>query len=156
MSRGLGDVYKRQAYGGPETDRKQDNRHKSTITMDTNISELTRGEEEIMQILWRLGDAVVNDIIARTDEPHPKYTTVATFLKILENKGFVSHRAEGKSHRYFPLIGREEYARGVMSSMLSNYFDGSLAQLVSFFSRHENIPAREMDEILEIMRNAKK
>ena len=52
--------------------------------MDTNISELTRGEEEIMQILWRLGDAVVNDIIARTDEPHPKYTTVATFLKILE------------------------------------------------------------------------
>ena len=87
--------------------------------MDTNISELTRGEEEIMQILWRLGDAVVNDIIARTDEPHPKYTTVATFLKILENKGFVSHRAEGKSHRYFPLIGREEYARGVMSSMLS-------------------------------------
>ena len=92
-----------------------------------------------MQILWRLGDAVVNDIIARTDEPHPKYTTVATFLKILENKGFVSHTAEGKSHRYFPLIGREEYARGVMSSMLSSYFDGSLAQLVSFFSRHENI-----------------
>ena len=56
---------------------------------------------------------MVNDIIARTDEPHPKYTTVATFLKILENKGFVSHTAEGKSHRYFPLIGREEYARGV-------------------------------------------
>ena len=124
--------------------------------MNTKITELTRGEEEIMQILWRLGDAVVNDIIARTDEPHPKYTTVATFLKILENKGFVSHTAEGKSHRYFPLIGREEYARGVMSSMLSSYFDGSLAQLVSFFSRHENIPAREMDEILEIMRNAKK
>ena len=120
--------------------------------MNTKITELTRGEEEIMQILWRLGDAVVNDIIARTDEPHPKYTTVATFLKILENKGFVSHTAEGKSHRYFPLIGREEYARGVMSSMLSSYFDGSLAQLVSFFSRHENISAREMDEILEIMR----
>ena len=64
--------------------------------MNTKITELTRGEEEIMQILWRLGDAVVNDIIARTDEPHPKYTTVATFLKILENKGFVSHTAEGK------------------------------------------------------------
>ena len=56
--------------------------------MNTKITELTRGEEEIMQILWRLGDAVVNDIIAETDEPHPKYTTVATFLKILENKGF--------------------------------------------------------------------
>ena len=89
--------------------------------MNTKITELTRGEEEIMQILWRLGDAVVNDIIARTDEPHPKYTTVATFLKILENKGFVSHTAEGKSHRYFPLIGREEYARGVMSSIMCGH-----------------------------------
>lgn len=129
---------------------------KNNTPMDKNITELTRGEEEIMQILWRLGDAVVNDIIAETDEPHPKYTTVATFLKILENKGFVSHRSEGKSHRYYPLVGREEYARGVMSSMLTNYFGGSLAQLVSFFSRHEHIPAREMDEIREIIRNAKK
>ena len=57
--------------------------------MEKKSTELTRGEEEIMQILWRLGDAVVNEIIAQTEEPHPKYTTVATFLKILENKGFV-------------------------------------------------------------------
>ena len=92
---------------------------------------LTRGEEEIMQILWQLGNGVVNEIIARTEEPHPKYTTVATFLKILENKGFIRHEAEGKSHRYYPVISREAYKRGVMSSMLSTYFDGSLAQLVS-------------------------
>ncbi|MEG0808344.1 MAG: BlaI/MecI/CopY family transcriptional regulator, partial [Alistipes sp.] len=85
--------------------------------------------EEIMQILWQLGDAVVNDIIAHTTEPHPKYTTVATFLKLLENKGFVGYRVEGKSHRYYPLVGREEYAKGVMTSMLTTYFDGSLVQL---------------------------
>lgn len=118
--------------------------------------ELTRGEEEIMQILWRLGDAVVNEIIALTDEPHPKYTTVATFLKILENKGFVRHETQGKSHRYYPTIGREEYARGVMTSMLSSYFGGSLSQLVSFFTQHEQIPTGEMEEILEIMRRARK
>ena len=123
---------------------------------NNRIPELTRGEEEIMQILWRLGDAVVNEIIAQTKEPRPKYTTVATFLKILENKGFVNHTPEGKSHRYYPAVSREEYARGVMSSVLSSYFDGSLAQLVSFFSRHEQIPMREMDEILEIMHQAKK
>lgn len=117
---------------------------------------LTSGEEEIMQILWQLGDAVVNEIIARTREPHPKYTTVATFLKILENKGFVSHRPEGKSHRYYPLIGKEEYARTVMSSVLTSYFDGSLSQMVSFFSRHEEISVGEMEEILDIMRQAKK
>lgn len=123
---------------------------------NTPRTKLTRSEEEIMQILWQLGDAVVNDIIARTEEPHPKYTTVATFLKILENKGYVGHTSEGKSHRYYPLIGKEEYARGVMSSMLTSYFDGSLAQMVSFFSRHEEIPAKEMDAILEIMRKSKK
>lgn len=119
-------------------------------------TELTRGEEEIMQILWQLGDAVVNEIIARTREPHPKYTTVATFLKILENKGFVTHRTEGKSHRYYPLIDRDQYARTVMSTVLTAYFDGSLSQMVSFFSRHEDISVGEMEEILEIMRNAKK
>ena len=124
--------------------------------MNEKSMELTRGEEEIMRILWQLGDAVVNDIIAETDEPHPKYTTVATFLKILENKGFVGHTSEGKSHRYYPLVGKDEYARGVMSSVLTTYFDGSLAEMVSFFSRHEDISVGEMDAILEIMRNAKK
>lgn len=122
--------------------------------MNDKIQELTRGEEEIMQILWQLGEAVVNDIIPLTREPHPKYTTVATFLKILENKGFATHTSEGKSHRYRPLVSREQYARGVMTSMLTTYFDGSLAQLVSFFSRHENIPPRELEEILRIMRDA--
>lgn len=120
------------------------------------IQELTRGEEEVMRILWQLGDAVVNEIIERMPEPRPKYTTVATFLKILENKGFVAHTAEGKSHRFHPLIDRERYARNVMSSMLTSYFDGSLSQLVSFFSRHEKISAAEQEEILEIMRNARK
>lgn len=117
--------------------------------------QLTRGEEEIMQILWRLETATVSEIIRQTEEPHPAYTTVATFLKILENKGFVGHKAEGKSHRYHPLVAREEYARGVMSSMLSSYFDGSLARLVSFFSQHEKIDMHEMDEILDVMRKAR-
>lgn len=124
--------------------------------MNDQQTTLTRGEEEIMQILWQLGDGVVNEIIARTEEPHPKYTTVATFLKILENKGFIRHEAEGKSHRYYPVVSREEYTRGVMSSMLTTYFGGSLAQLVSFFSQHEQIPTGEMEEILEIMRQAGK
>lgn len=124
--------------------------------MNKKITELTRGEEEIMQILWTLGEGVVNDIIEKTTEPKPKYTTVATFLKILENKGFVDHTPEGKSHRYYPVVSKEEYARGVMSTMLSSYFGGSLAQMVSFFSQHEQMSVSEMDEILEIMRNAKK
>ena len=69
--------------------------------MNTKITELTRGEEEIMQILWRLGDAVVNDIIARTDEPHPKYTTVATFLKILRTRASSAIRPRARATAIF-------------------------------------------------------
>lgn len=124
--------------------------------MENKNNELTRGEEEVMQILWRIGSGFMNDIIAETDEPKPKYTTVATFIKILENKGFVSHEVCGKSHRYYPVVTREEYARGRMKRMLGSYFGGSLAQMVSFFSQHEEISMEEMNEILEIMERAKK
>ena len=124
--------------------------------MAKKILELTRGEEEVMHILWSIGSGVVNDIIARMEEPKPKYTTVATFVKILENRGFVRHEAMGKSHRYFPLVSKEDYAGNKMRSMLSNYFDGSLSQMVSFFSQKENISVKEMDEILEIVEKIKR
>lgn len=124
--------------------------------MAKKILELTRGEEEVMQILWSIGSGFINDIIARMEEPKPKYTTVATFVKILENKGFVRHEAVGKSHRYFPLVSKEDYAGNKMRSMLSNYFDGSLSQMVSFFSQKENISVEEMDEILEIVEKIKR
>ena len=117
---------------------------------------LTRGEEEIMQILWQLQSAVVSEIIACTSEPHPKYTTVATFLKILENKGFVGHTTEGKSHRYYPILAKEEYAQTVVASVLSNYFDGSLSQMVSFFSERENLSVEELDALLALLRKNQK
>lgn len=116
---------------------------------------LTRGEEEVMQILWQLGEAVVGDIIEQMPAPQPKYTTVATFLKILENKGFVAHKSEGRINCYYPLIDKEEHAQSVVSGMLTNYFGGSLSRMVSFFAQREQISVREMDEILEIMRNKK-
>ena len=121
-----------------------------------NMRELTRAELEIMQILWDEKNAFVNDILERMPEPKPAYNTVSTIVRILEKKGAVGHEVLGKSHRYYPLVDREQYARGVMSSVLTSYFDGSLARMVSFFSRNEDISVKEMDEILEIMRNAKK
>lgn len=109
-----------------------------------------------MQILWRIERGFVNDIIAEIEEPKPKYTTVATFIKILENKGFVAHETFGKSYRYYPLVARGEYAKSRMSALLGSYFDGSLARMVSFFSEQEDISMEEMNEILDIMQKAKK
>lgn len=120
------------------------------------LPELTRGEEEVMQILWELGAGGIAEVIARMKEPKPKYTTVATFVKILENKGFVGREPAGKGFRYFPLVKREQYAGRRLRTMLSSYFGGSLSQLVSFFSQHEEISHDEMSEILDIMEKAKR
>lgn len=118
--------------------------------------ELTRGEEEVMQVLWELGKGTVNDIIGRMPDPKPKYTTVATFIRILENKEFVRHETVGKGFVYYPAVAKEEYARTVVGNMLASYFDGSMSNMVSFFSRQEDISARELDEIMDIVEKARK
>ncbi len=123
--------------------------------MSSNLQTLTRGEEEVMQILWQLEQATVAQIIELLPEPKPKYTTVATFIKILENKGFVGHNVEGRSHSYFPTVAKDEYAAGVAKSLLASYFNGSLSQMVSFFGEKEDISVGEMDEILEIVEQIK-
>ncbi len=118
--------------------------------------DLTRGEEEVMQVLWELGKGTVNDIIGRMPDPKPKYTTVATFIRILENKEFVRHEAVGKGFVYYPAVAKDEYARTVVGNMLASYFDGSMSNMVSFFSRQEDISARELDEIMDIVEKARK
>lgn len=102
--------------------------------------------------MWELGKATVGEIIERMKEPKPKYTTVATFIKILENKGVIGHEAAGRGFRYFPLLERSDYAGSVVNNVLANYFNGSLSQMVSFFSQNENISVSEMDEILDIVK----
>lgn len=116
---------------------------------------LTRGEEEIMQLLWKLGEANVNDLLAEMTDPKPKYTTVATFLKILEDKQYVARKPNGRGYSYYPLVEKSDYADRLMTSVLGNYFDGSLVQLVSFFSKRESIPLDEMNEIEAIIRAAR-
>lgn len=112
---------------------------------------LTRGEEEVMQALWQIGSGCINDIIERMNRPAPKYTTVATFIKILEDKGFAAHEAVGKSHRYYPLVQREAYARNIARSLLNSYFDGSLARMVTCFSSQEEVSVHEMEQVIELL-----
>ena len=121
-----------------------------------NHNELTRGEEEIMHILWRLGKGTIGDVIELMEEPKPKYTTVATFFKILENKGFIAREARGRGFLYTPTVEREEYAKGIAKNMLHSYFDGSVSNMVSFFSKHENLSVQELDQIYEIIEKIKK
>ncbi len=112
---------------------------------------LTRAEEQIMQVLWDLEEAFVKDIREQLDHPKPAYNTVSTIVRILEKKGFVSHRAYGKSHLYFPLVSRDEYTRAHMKRFVKNYFNNSFEKMVSFFAREKDIDLREMEDIMKIM-----
>lgn len=117
--------------------------------------ELTRAELEIMQVLWKKGPAVVHGILDELDEPRPAYNTVSTIVRILEKKGFVAHKAYGKTHEYYPTVSKDEYARRYMDTVLHNFFGGSVSRLVSFFSDHKAISVQETDEILEMLREKK-
>ena len=116
--------------------------------------ELTRAELEIMQVLWARGAVVIHDILDDMEEPKPAYNTVSTIVRILEKKGFVSHKAYGKTHEYFPLVAKEDYARRYMDGVLKNFFGGSLSRLVSFFSEQKAISLEETDAILRMLQNA--
>jgi BlaI family penicillinase repressor len=120
------------------------------------MKELTKAEEEIMQLLWTLKQAFVKDIIAEMDEPKPAYNTVSTIVRILQEKGMVSHETIGKSHRYFPLITKEEYSNFKMDHLMSGYFEGSFSKMVSFFMDKKKVNTRELDEILKIIEKNKK
>ncbi len=120
------------------------------------MRELTKAEEQIMQIIWELGPSFIKEILAGMPAPKPAYTTVSTIVRILEQKGFVGHKAFGTTHQYFALISKEEYSHFSMKKMLENYFDGSLKQMVSFFSKREGLTVKEMEDLLRAVEKLKK
>lgn len=120
------------------------------------IKELTKAEEEVMQILWKLKKAFVKEILEKFEEPRPAYTTVSTMIRILQDKGFVDYRAYGRTHRYFPVISRDDYKKAQMNSFVRDYFSNSYHKMVSFFAREENISVREIEDIMELMKKETK
>ena len=119
------------------------------------LKELTRGEEEVMHILWKLEKAFVKDIIEQMPDPKPAYNTVSTIVRILENKGFVDHKAYGKTHEYFPLVSKERYTRFYLNNMIRGYFNGSFQNLVSFFAKEHKMNAADIEKLLRELKNDK-
>lgn len=117
-----------------------------------HMKELTKAEEQIMQILWNLEQGFVNDIIKEMPEPKPAYNTVSTIVRILVKKEFVGFKAFGKSHQYYPLVDRDTYRNNYIKHFMGNYFNGSLKKMVSFFAKENNIDVREMDELMKEVR----
>ncbi len=113
--------------------------------------DLTRAEEQVMQILWQIGEGFVKEIIERIPEPKPAYNTISTIVRILENKGFVGHKSYGKSHQYFPLITKEEYTDRSLKTLVNGYFDNSYQNLVSFFTRGQDVSVKELEAMKQMI-----
>ncbi len=110
--------------------------------------QLTKAEEEIMLILWKLGESTIREVMTELNEPQTPYTTISTVVRVLEKKEFVGHKAVGTTYLYFPLVPKKEYLKGFLSGIVSNYFDGSPTRLATFFARENDLNLSELQEIM--------
>jgi BlaI family penicillinase repressor len=120
------------------------------------MKELTKAEEQIMQVMWEIKQAFVKDVIAELPEPKPAYNTVSTIIRILEGKGFIDHEAFGTTHRYFPTVNIEDYKSFASEKLLNSYFGNSVEKMFSFFINREKVDLKEADEILKLIEKLKK
>lgn len=111
------------------------------------MKQLTRAEEQVMQVLWQLEKAYVRDILNEFPKPKPAYNTVSTIVRILEKKGFISYKAFGKAHEYYPMVSKKEYRKKYFKGFISNYFGNSYMALTSFFTKDQDLSLQELEEI---------
>jgi BlaI family transcriptional regulator, penicillinase repressor len=111
--------------------------------------QLTKAEEQVMQILWDKESGLVKDIRESFSDPKPARNTVSTVLRVLEKKGYVGHKAYGNVHHYFPLITKSNYSKSQLFGLLENYFNNSFPAMASFFAREKDLTVKDLDEILE-------
>ena len=119
------------------------------------MQKLAKREEQIMQVYWDLGKAFIKEVIPHLPEPKPHYNSVATMVKILEEKGFLDHDSVGNLYRYFPIISREDYQKHAMKDIVSQYFDNSYPRMLAFFAKEQNLTEDELQEILHMIKTDK-
>lgn len=119
------------------------------------MEKLTLQEEEVMIHIWELESCFVKDIVAKFEQPAPPYTTVASIVKNLERKGYVTSRRFGNTYEYKPAIRESEYKRTFMNGVVRNYFENSYKEMVSFFARDQKISASDLKEIIDMIEKGK-
>lgn len=115
------------------------------------MKELTKAEEQVMQVIWKIGKGFANEIMAAYPEPKPAYNTVLTMVRILEKKGFVAHETFCKANRYYPLVSKKDYSASTLKGLVKNYFNGSYLDLVSAFAKKENFTVEQIEELKKMI-----
>ncbi len=117
------------------------------------MKRLTKAEEDIMHLIWQLDRCTVSDlrteIQKETGGAKPPHSTISTIVRILEEKGFVDHKAYGRTYEYFPTVSKEDYSRKTLKKFVTDYFEGSMNNLVSFLVKEENIDKDELSRLLD-------
>jgi len=116
---------------------------------------LAKREEQIMKVFWDLNKAFIRDIIPHLPDPKPHYNSVATMVKILEEKGFLGHETVGNIYCYYPIISRDDYQSFAMKDIVSQYFDNSYPRMLAFFAKEQNLTEEELKEILKNIKTKK-
>jgi BlaI family penicillinase repressor len=116
---------------------------------------LTKAEEQVMQVLWKLGRGFLKEIIEGTADPKPHSNTIATILKILVEKGFVEYEIQGRNNLYRPKISKTEYGKKSINNLVKGYFEGSAVKLVSQFVNDNKISLQELEELLQQIKSSK-
>ena len=119
------------------------------------MEKLTHVEEETMQAVWRTGEGNIKAFMENMDEPAP-YTTVASVIKNLEKKGYLSSRLVGNAYLYKPVVTEEEYKKKFMGNVVKEYFDNSYKELVNFFVEQKKLSAKELKEIITMIEKGNK
>ncbi len=118
--------------------------------------ELTKAEERVMQVLWKLEKGFIKDILEDFNDPKPAYTTVATVVKMLQKKGYVSYREYGKAHQFFPLISKAAYSKKHVNPLFKKYFKSSLREVVSFFADNNKVHPGDLEDAIKVLKSLKK
>ncbi len=116
------------------------------------MKKLTRKEEELMKILWKLKKAFVKDLIAEYPDPKPHYNTVSSLVRLLQDKGLIGFRPYGNTYEYFPLLSKEDYRKTFISQVVKDYFDNSYQNAVAFFVKEKGLTAEQLEELIQLIK----
>jgi len=119
------------------------------------MKKLTRKEEELMKILWRLEKAFVKDIVEKYPDPKPHYNTISSLVRLLQDKGVIGYTQYGNTYQYHPLISKEEYRRSFMNQIVTDYFDNSYKSAVAFFVKEKGLSDEEIEDLIKLIKDRK-
>lgn len=120
-----------------------------------HMEKLTKAEEEILLLIFKRGACTISELMEDIPEPKPAQTTISSFARILEKKGYLSHKAYGRTYEYFPIVDREQITKNKLSKLVSNYFDGSMKDLVSFIVKENKMSLKEMQTLINKIKKEK-